>query len=76
MAFLSGAFFPLDFAPSWLQKASNFVPLKPVNEGLMDVLVRGQGVGALLIPTAILLAFGFVVGLIAVRLFRWDADPK
>lgn len=76
MAFLSGAFFPLEFAPKWLTTISNFVPLKPVNEGLMDVLVRGKGVEALWLPMLILIAFGVVVALIAVRLFRWDADPK
>lgn len=76
MAFLSGAFFPLDIAPGWLRTVSNVIPLKHVNEGLMDVLVRGQGVSALLMPSLILIAFGAVIALIAVRLFRWDADPK
>ena len=41
--------------------------------GLTDVLVRGEGPGAALLPIAILLAFAAVLTLLATRLFRWDA---
>ena len=37
-------------------------------------MVRGQGPSAALAPMAILLGFAVVVTLVAVRLFRWDAD--
>jgi ABC-2 type transport system permease protein len=74
MAFLSGSFFPLDGAPGWLQVTSNLLPLRHLNDGMLDVMVRGQGPSAAFAPIGILLAFAVVVTLVAARLFRWEAD--
>jgi ABC-2 type transport system permease protein len=72
MAFLSGSFFPLDGSPEWLQAFSNLLPLKHLNDGMLDVMVRGEGPQAALVPMAILAAFTLVVTLVAARLFRWE----
>lgn len=72
MAFLGGSFFPLDGAPRWIRVLSDVLPLKHLNQGMLDVMVRGQGPGAALVPMGILLAFAVVVTLLAARLFRWD----
>jgi ABC-2 type transport system permease protein len=72
MAFLSGSFFPIDAMPGWLQALSKVLPLRHLNDGMMDVMVRGDGPAAGLLPIAILLAFAaFFTGL-AARLFRWE----
>jgi ABC-2 type transport system permease protein len=73
MAFLSGSFFPLDDAPDWLQAVSLTLPLRHLNDGMLDVLVRGQPAGAALLPMAILGAFAVVVTLVAATLFRWES---
>lgn len=73
MAFLSGSFFPLDAAPGWIKAVGQVLPLKHLNDGMMDVMVRGDGPGAALVPLVILLGFAAVVITIASRLFRWDA---
>jgi ABC-2 type transport system permease protein len=73
MAFLSGSFFPLDAAPSWLRTMSEALPLKHLNEGMLDVMVRGEGPGAALLPIGVLAAFAAVVTLVAARLFRWES---
>ena len=72
MAFLSGSFFPLDAAPQWLQTFSNLLPLKHLNEAMLDVMVRGEGPASALVPIGILAAFAIVVTLISARLFRWE----
>jgi ABC-2 type transport system permease protein len=72
MAFLSGTFFDIDGAPGWLRTVSKVLPLRHMNDGMLDVLVRGKGVDALLTPMAVLLGFAVVVGLVAARLFRWE----
>jgi ABC-2 type transport system permease protein len=72
MAFLSGSFFPLDGAPGWLQTVSKLLPLRHLNDGMLDVMVRGEGAGAVLVPMGILAAFAAVVTLAAARLFRWE----
>ena len=43
MAFLSGSFFPLDGARRWLQTVSKALPLRHLNDGMLDVMVRGDG---------------------------------
>jgi ABC-2 type transport system permease protein len=72
MAFLSGSFFPLDSAPGWLQNVSDALPLKHLNEGMLDVMVRGEPPSAALVPIAILAGFALVVTLLAAKLFRWE----
>jgi ABC-2 type transport system permease protein len=72
MAFLSGAFFPLQGAPGWLQTVSQAMPLRHLVDGMLAVMVRGQGPAAVLPQIGILLAFAAVVSVIAVSLFRWD----
>jgi len=74
MAFLSGSFFPLDAAPQWIQAVSRLLPLRYLNDGMLDVLVRGQGPAAVVLPALVLLAFGGVVTLVASRFFRWEAS--
>jgi ABC-2 type transport system permease protein len=72
MAFLGGAFIPLDFAPKWLQEVSYVMPLRYLVTGVQDVMARGQSAAAALPALGILLGFTAVVTLIAVRVFRWD----
>nr|WP_157554677.1 ABC transporter permease [Herbidospora sakaeratensis] len=73
MAFLSGSFIPLDASPGWLQTLSNVFPLKHLNQALLDVMVRGQGPLSVLPELGIVLAFGLVISLIAMKVFRWDS---
>lgn len=72
MAFLSGSFFPLDGAPGYVRAISTVLPLKHLNDGMLDTMVRGEGPSSALVPMAILLGFAVVVTAIAARLFRWD----
>jgi ABC-2 type transport system permease protein len=72
MAFLSGSFFPLEGAPGWLQAVSKLLPLRWLNEGMLDVMVRGEPAAAVLLPMAILGGFAVVVTALAAKLFRWE----
>jgi ABC-2 type transport system permease protein len=72
MAFLGGAFIPLDFAPDWVRQVSYVMPLRYLVTGMQDVMARGEGPAAALPAIGILLGFTLVVGLVAVRMFRWD----
>jgi len=72
MAFLSGAFIPLEAAPAWLAAIAKVLPMGWLVQGLKDVMVRGEGPQAALLPILVLLVFAAVVTLIATRLFKWD----
>lgn len=72
MAFLSGSFIPMDSVPSWVQTISKFLPLGHLNEGMLNVMVRGQPASAAVVPALVLLGFAVVAAVIAARLFRWE----
>jgi ABC-2 type transport system permease protein len=72
MAFLGGAFLPLDFAPQWVRDVSYALPLSYLVTGMQDVMARGEGPASALPAIGILLAFTAVVTAISVRVFRWD----
>jgi len=72
MAFVGGAFIPLDFAPDWVRQASYVMPLRYLVTAMQDVMARGEGPSAALPAIGILLGFTLVAGLAAMRLFRWD----
>ncbi|WP_155375331.1 ABC transporter permease [Catellatospora vulcania] len=72
MAFLSGAFFPLDGAPKWLQQLSEFFPLKHLVSSMQDVMVRGESFAVTLPDIGLLLGFTVVLAGVAAFLFRWD----
>ena len=72
MAFLGGAFIPLNFAPAWLRDVSYAMPLRYLVIGMQDVLARGDGPASALPGIAVLLGAATVLTLISVRVFRWD----
>lgn len=73
MAFLAGTFFDISQSPGWMQAVSRVLPLRWMNDAMLDVMVRGQGVEAIWLPCLVLLAFTLVVGFVATRLFRWES---
>lgn len=72
MAFLSGAFIPLDAAPAWLRTVSQIFPLKHLVTAMQDVMVRGKGPESVLPEMLLLLGFTAVLSTVAVFAFRWD----
>jgi ABC-2 type transport system permease protein len=73
MAFLGGAFIPLNYAPSWINSVSYVMPLRYLVTGMQDVMARGEGPASALPAIGILLAIAAVLTAISVRVFRWDA---
>ena len=74
MAFLAGIVLPARRCAAWLNVVSHLLPLRYLNDGMLDVMVRGKGPAAALMPMAILLVFAAVVVLISSRFFTWETD--
>lgn len=72
MAFLSGTFFPIDGMPDFLQTISWMLPMRHLNEGMLDVLVRDAGLVDSLAPIGVLLAFAVVLIAISAKVFSWE----
>jgi ABC-2 type transport system permease protein len=73
MAFLGGAFIPLDYAPAWIREVSYAMPLRYLVTGMQNVMARGEAAASALPAIGILLALAAVLTVISVRSFRWDA---
>lgn len=72
MAFLSGAFVPLQLAPEWLSSAARFTPTFYLNQGLIDTIVGGASVDSILVPFGVTLLAGIVLYAVAFATFRWE----
>jgi ABC-2 type transport system permease protein len=73
MMFLSGTFFPIQTMPEYLQSFAHVLPLFYVVEGLNNVMVYGNIMGAL-IDIAVLTVITVIVFVAAAKLFKWRED--
>jgi ABC-2 type transport system permease protein len=73
MMFLSGTFFPINIMPQYLQSIAHVLPLFYIIEGLNNVMVYGNYMGAL-IDLAVVAVITAVIFVLAVRLFKWRED--
>ncbi len=74
MLFLSGVFFPIDSAPSWLQPITKVLPLSYLVHGLRETMMRGHGIDAIWVDIVVLIATFAVAMAFAIRFFRWEAQ--
>jgi ABC-type multidrug transport system permease subunit len=72
MWLLSGTFFSSERFPEALQPFIKALPLTALNDALRGVINDGSPVAALWAPLAILVAWGLVSFVIALRIFRWQ----
>jgi len=70
MFFLSGAFFPIQQMPYFIQQISRFLPMTYIIEALRKVIVLGSGLSAIRTDITILLAFGLITLFFAVPAFN------
>jgi ABC-2 type transport system permease protein len=72
MMFLSGIFFPMNNAPSWIQPVVKAMPMKYLADGMRSVVVDAHSLWWIRWDILILLAFSLVFLTISVRFFRWE----
>jgi ABC-2 type transport system permease protein len=70
MMFLSGVFFPLQQMPWYMQDIAHFLPLTYATTALRKVMVLGADIPAVATEIGILVAFGIVLLLVAVPMFK------
>lgn len=68
-AMLGGLWVPYDLLPTFIQQIGHFIPQYWGQHGLQDVMIRGAGVGDIVTPLLILLAFG--IGGLIIALLRF-----
>jgi ABC-2 type transport system permease protein len=70
MGALGGCWWPLEIAPPMLQKIALCLPTGWALKALHQLISFGSGFGAVIVPLAVLLAFGVVANLLAARFFK------
>lgn len=74
MMFLSGIFFPVDAAPSWMKPITQIMPLTYFANALRDIMVHGMTLFAVWGDVLVMLGTAAVALVLAVRFFRWEAQ--
>jgi ABC-2 type transport system permease protein len=73
MMFLSGTFFPISTMPHYLQTFAHVLPLYYIVEGLNNVMVFGNYMGAL-VDIAVTLVITVIIFVAAAKVFKWRED--
>jgi ABC-2 type transport system permease protein len=73
MMFLAGTFFPISIMPQYLQSIAHVLPLYYIVEGLNNVMVYANYMGAV-IDLAVVVVITVIIFAAAVKLFKWRED--
>jgi ABC-2 type transport system permease protein len=75
LAMLGGAWVPVETMPGWAQAIAPFIPTYWAMEGFRDVILESGGIGAVLVPSAVLLGFAALFTALSAWKFRFE-DTK
>ena len=72
MALLGGCWYPIELFPQMVQTAVKVLPTTWAMQGMLDMLLRGQGVAGILPEAGVLLGFAAVFFAIGILRFRYE----
>lgn len=72
MALLGGCWYPLELFPATVQNIVKIFPTTWAMQGLLDLVLRGGGLGEILLESGVLLGFAVVFFTIGVVRFRYE----
>jgi ABC-2 type transport system permease protein len=72
MALLGGCWYPIELFPAAMQNIVKVLPTTWAMQGMLDILLRGQGVTGILPVAGVLLGFAAVFFSIGVLRFKYE----
>lgn len=72
MALMGGCWYPLELFPQTVQQVVKILPTTWAMQGLLDIVLRGQGLMAILPEAGILLGFTLVFLVIGILRFKYE----
>jgi len=72
MAFLGGCAYPIELFPAVMRNLVKVLPTTWAMQGMLDILLRGQGVAGILPVAGILLGFATIFFVIGIWRFRFE----
>jgi len=76
MLFLSGATFPVQIMPVWVQVIAQFLPATYLYQGMQSIMMAGESLATNLISVLALLITLAVALFVGIKLFRWEKEEK
>lgn len=71
MFLCSGVFFSSERFPQAIQPVIKLLPLTALNDSLRGIMINGDGIAQIARPMTIVVAWGLLSFLLALKLFRW-----
>ncbi len=72
MALLGGCWYPIELFPQFVRTAVKVLPTSWAMQGMLDIVLRGQGLAGILPEAGVLLGFAAFFFVIGVWRFRWE----
>jgi ABC-2 type transport system permease protein len=72
MALLGGCWYPIELFPQFVRTAVKILPTSWAMQGMLDIVLRGQGLNAILPEAGVLLGFAVVFFTIGIWRFRYE----
>ena len=72
MALLGGCWYPIELFPPFVQTAAKVLPTTWAMQGMLDIVMRGEGLAGVLLPATVLVGFAAVFFVIGVWRFRYE----
>ena len=72
MALLGGCWYPIELFPPFVQTVVKVLPTTWAMQGLLDIVLRGQGLPAVLLPAGVLLGFAALFFTAGILRFRYE----
>ena len=72
MALLGGCWYPIELFPPFVQTAAKVLPTTWAMQGMLDIVMRGEGLAGVLLEATVLLGFAAVFFAVGVWRFRYE----
>ena len=72
MALMGGCWYPMELFPQAVQQAVKILPTTWAMQGLLDIVLRGRGLAAILPEAGVLLAFALVFFVVGILRFKYE----
>lgn len=72
MALMGGCWYPLELFPKFIQDAVRILPTTWAMDGLLELILRGQGLVEILPEAGVLLAFALVFFTVGIMRFKYE----
>jgi ABC-2 type transport system permease protein len=72
MALLGGCWYPLELFPQAVQSVVKVLPTTWAMQGMLDMLLRGQGVQGILLEAGVLLGYAALFFVVGIWRFKYE----